>query len=249
MLKYSFINNTVNNISIQLNNDIDFVNNIEFNNEIELIDNLVIDQEINVYKLSNQINMSFDFYKDKNYGNTFLNTGFTQNEITLSNKNYRFSYILMQVFSSMDIRTRNLLHNSYIPIYLFPSTSNTNFEIIPSNKYYEFNNIYISNVVKLIEDQSLYCEFKFYNGKTGKLNILFNKAKNTNKEDRFYFEIKINIANKTYQFINNNINAREFINEEYTNKINDLNKLENKTPNYPTGDLFSVNGEYLNINI
>ena len=248
MLKYKFINNRINNIILPIQNEIDYINNTSFSEEIFNITPEFIDNEIKKYILANSnINMVFGFFKNNTYENNFTNAGFDINEINLSNRNYRFSYILMQVFDSIDFKSQNLLHSSYIPIYLFPSKNNTNFIINPATKYYEFNNLYISNNVNLTNNQSLYCNFKFYNAKSGKLIIMFNQAITSNNQDRFYFEIKINKTNNTYTFINSNINAREFVNEEYTNKINELNKSENKVPLYPEGQIFDINGNYIKI--
>jgi hypothetical protein len=245
MLKYKLINNKTHNIVIPIQNDIDYLNNTTFSEEIFNITPEFIDNEIKKYTLANNINLVFGFFNNNIYQDEFTNAGFDINEINLSNRNYRFSYILMQVFDSIDFKSQNLLHSSYIPIYLFPSKNNTNFPINPNTKYYEFSNLYISNNTTLVNNQSLYANFKFYNAKTGKLIIMFNQSITSNNQDRFYFEIKINKTNNTYTFTNSNVNAREFVNEEYTNKINQLNKSENKVPLYPDGQLFDVNGNYI----
>lgn len=247
MLKYKFINNRINNIVLPIQNEIDYINNTSFNEEIFNITPEFIDNEVKKYTLANDINMVFGFFNNNTYDNKFTNAGFDENEINLSNRNYRFSYILMQVFDSIDFKSQNLIHSSYIPIYLFPGKINTDFPINPTTKYYEFNNLYLSNNINLTNNQSLYCNFKFYNAKSGKLIILFNQSITSNNQDRFYFEIKINKTNNTYTFTNSNINAREFVNEEYTNKINELNKSENKVPLYPEGQIFDINGNYINI--
>jgi hypothetical protein len=245
MLKYKFINNTVNNIILPINNEFDYINNISFGNELENIKPEFIDNEVKKYRLNSDINMRFDFFKNNLYNNTFINAGFDENEITLSNRNYRFSYILMQIFDSIDFKTQNLLHSSYIPIYLFPEKIETSFKIEVLEKYYEFNNFYISNNIEINNNQTLFCNFKFYNAKTGKLSIFFNQAKTINNQDRFYFELNIDTNSFTYSFLNKNIIAREFINEEYLNKINQLSKSENKIPTYPAGILFDINGNYI----
>lgn len=245
MLKYKLLNNKINNIVIPLQTDIDIINNVNFDNEINSITEDFIDNDVKKYNLLGSMNMLFGFFKNNTYDNTFINAGFEEDEITLSNRNYRFSYILIQVFDNIDFKTQTLLHNSYIPIYLFPDKISTQFQINSNIKYYEFNNIYIPNTVNLSNNQSLFCNFKFYNAKTGRLSILFNNSIVSNNQERFYFEIKINTNNNTYSFTNTNINAREFVNEEYINKINQLNKSENKTPIYPDGQLFNINGDYI----
>jgi hypothetical protein len=244
MLKYTVINNTVANITIPLYNDIDYINNIDYSDPINNIESEVIDNEIKKYILSGNINLTFEFFKNNLYNSTFINAGFEEEEITLSNRNYRFSYILMQVFDSIDFKSQNLLHSSYIPIYLFPEKISTFFDIKPLVKYYEFNNIYLSNNLSLNNNQILYSNFKFYNAKTGKLLILFNKSVTTNGQEKFYFPITLNKTNSTYTFSNSTIIAREFINEEYLNKINQLDKSENKSPIYPIGTKFDIEGNY-----
>jgi hypothetical protein len=246
MLKYNFINNRINNIVLPIHNEFDYIPNVEFNDQINNITSDVVDTEIKKYRLATNVNMVFRFFKNNTYANTFINAGFEENEIRLSNRNYRFSYVLMQIFDSIDFKTQNLLHSSYIPTYLFPEDKiNTNFGIVPSTKYYEFNNIYIPNNVTLVNNQTLFCNFKFYSAKTGRLAVFFNQSKTTNTQDRFYFELKINTNNYTYSFTNINLVANEFVNEEYINKINELSKTENKVPVYPQGTLFDINGNYI----
>lgn len=244
MLKYKFINNTVNNIILPINNEFDPIINTDFSNLESIVTTDFIDQEIKRFVLTNKIDLAFGFYDNGNYGYNFTSAGFEEDEITLSNRNYRFSYILMQIYDSYDFKTQNLLHSSYIPIYSFPYKISTIFKIDPLVKYYEFNNVYISNNFDIIDNQKLYCNFKFYNAKSGKLIILYNQNSVSNLQDRFYFEMTFNKSNYTYIFDNQNINAREFVNEEYLNKINQISKSENKKPNYPKGDLFDINGNY-----
>jgi hypothetical protein len=97
----------------------------------------------------------------------------------------------------------------------------------------------------LVNNQTLFCNFKFYSAKTGRLAVFFNQSKTTNTQDRFYFELKLNTNNYTYSFTNINLVANEFVNEEYINKINELSKTENKVPVYPQGTLFDINGNYI----
>lgn len=244
MLKYKLPFNKVGNISIKLNTDIDFIN--EVNNSIdESINKDIVDLETKKYTLVKNVNLNFSFILNNVYSTDFTNAGFTEEEITLSNKNYRFSYILMQIFDSKDVVNQNLIHNSYIPIYLFPDKFKSRFILTPNIKYYEFNNIYIGNNIDLNND-ILYVNFKFYNAKTGKLIIMSNQANTSNKEDIFYFDLKINKTNLTYEFVDNVINAKEYVDNTFLNKLNDINKTENKIPKYPDGNLFSVNGVYLN---
>lgn len=246
MLKYKFLNNQVNNLSIQLNTDIDYVNDITLNENDNLIENTITDLEIKKYSLNNRYFLNLLFFDGSSYDTKFVNAGFTTEEINISNRNYRFSYVLMQVFDGVESQKQNLLHSSYIPIYSFPNKFNSTFDINPINKYYEFNNIYLANSLTLENNTRLFVNFKFYNAKTGNLLIMTNQNKVSTKEDIFYFEIILNTVNNTYNFVNTNVVCREYVDTTFVNKINELDKNENKSPIYPTGDLFDVNGNYLN---
>jgi len=246
MLKYKLLTNRVNNISIKLDNNIDYLNEINQSQPNEVVnDNNFIDNEIKKFKLIKDVDITLNFFNN-GYSNNFTNAGFTNEEITLSNKNYRFSYILIQIFDTRNVSNQNLLHSSYIPIYLFPNKNKSNFIIQPNIKYYEFNNIYLSNSTNLVNNQILYANFKFYNAKTGKVSIFYDRNNSKDNQDIFYFDIKINTNNNTYEFIKSFINPFEYIDEIFVNNINKLDKTENKKPQYPTGTLFDVNGNYLN---
>lgn len=246
MLKYNLLNNNqINNIILPLKNNIDFLGSNTFLTEEDLEETDFIDFEISKYILNNNVNFNFRFFNESNYQNNFISAGFTLDEINLSNKKYRYSYILIQLYNTFDSKNQRLLHTGYIPIYLFPDKTQSIFNIDINNRYYEFNNIYINNMNDLMNIDQLYCKFSFFSAKTGKLSLFYNNTINNNTEERIYFKININKENKTYSFNNSNIIAYQFLNEEFINKINERNKTENKLPLYTEGDIFDINGEYI----
>jgi hypothetical protein len=244
MLNYNFtISNNNRNIIIPLNNDVDFIGEENYINESDLVTDVFVDREISKYKLSNNVNLIFYFYNNT-YESNFKNAGFTDDDITLNNKGYRYSYILFQVYDNFNANNQTLLHNGYIPLYLFPNNTISQFSININDKYFEFNNIYISNNYKIENNQTLYVNFKFYNAKTGNIQIFNNQLIDVNSEEKLYYKIIVNKEDKTYRFINNNIIAYQFLNQEFINKINERNKNENKSPIFTSGDLFNITGDY-----
>lgn len=245
MLNYKLrYNNTNNNIIIPLNKDLDFIGDENFIDESDLIIEDFIDNEISMYTLSNNVNLIFNFFNNT-YQTNFKSAGFTDDDINLSTKGYRYSYILFQVYDNFKASSQTLLHNGFIPLYLFPNQTISEFDIKPNIKYYEFNNLYISNNYPLVDNQILYVNFKFYNAKTGKLQIFFNQNINLTSEERLYFKLTVNKQNKTYNFNNSTISAFQFLNQAFIDKINERNKNENKSPIFTTGELFDINGNYI----
>jgi hypothetical protein len=245
MLNYKIVyNNKNNNIILPFQNDFDFIPSEDFISEENLANDDFIDSDITKYTLSTNVKFTFMFFNNI-YQSNFVNAGFTLNEINLSNKTYRYSYILIQFYDSFDSKNQNLIHTGYIPIYLFIDKTASVFDIKPSIKYYEFNNIYIPNNIQVINNQTLFVKFSFFNAKTGKLLVFFNQTITNNTEEKLYFKTNINKTNNTYSFNNQNIIAYQFLNEEFINRINERNKTENKSPLFTQGDLFNINGEYI----
>jgi hypothetical protein len=245
MLKYNFVyNNTENNIQIPLNNDFDFIKSDEIISEEDLVVDDFIDFEITKYTLSSNIDFNFRFFNGSIYNSNFISAGFTSDEIEFSDKSYRYSYFLLQVYDTFDSKNQTLIHTGYVPIYLFPDKTQSVFNIQPSLKYYEFNNIYISNVFNIINNQILYTKFSFFNAKTGRLQLFFNQSFTDDTEEKLYYKITINKNNKTYSFNDTNIISSQFLNEEFINRINERNKIENKSPLFTQGDLFDIDGNY-----
>lgn len=251
MLKYNILKTNSNkNILLNLNNNIDFIKEYDFINENDFVTEDFLDSEINKYTLNSDVKYTFRFFNGL-YQNSFLAAGFTEEEINLSNKSYRYSYILIQIYDSIDSKNQTLLSTSYLPLYFFPDRTLINDKTISEyntdieNNYKEFYNLYISNINQLDNIDMLYAKFSFFNAKTGKLILFYNQTITNNTEEKIYFKILLNKENKFYSFINPNIIAYQFLNEEFINRINERDKQENKSPIFPTGDLFNINGTYI----
>ena len=247
MLKYNFVyKNQINNIQIPLKNDFDFLVTEDFISEEDFVEKNFIDLEINTYNLSSNVSFTFNFFINGLYFNSFLSAGFTQDEVNFLRKNFRYSYVLIQIYDTFDSKNQSLLHTGYIPVYLFPNKKiNTDFQIQPNVQNFEFNNIYISNEFNVVNNQLLFAKFSFFNAKTGKLLPFFNQSFPENTEEKLYYKININKFNKTYSFLNSQIICHQFLNEEFINRINERNKTENKSPLFTQGDLFNIDGDYI----
>jgi len=244
MLNYKIrYNNTKTNIQIPLINNIDFIGSDVVVNEDDISIDEFEDLDITKFKLSNILNLTFRFF-NFTFQPSFITAGFTENEIKISNKYFRYSYILIQLYDTFDSKNQTLLHTGYIPIYLFPNNQISTISINPNIRTYEFTNIYIQKNNDIINNQTLFVKFSFFNAKTGKIILFFNQSILNNTEEKLYFKINVNKNNNTYFFVNPNIVADQYINEEYINRINDRPKKENKSPIFTTGDLFDVSGDY-----
>lgn len=246
MLKHKFVyKNIENNITLPLLNNYNFIESNNFISEDNYTDDNIIDLEINKFTLINTLNLTFRFFNGNVYNNNFISAGFTEDEINLSNKAYRYSYFLIQVYNTFDSKNQILLHTGYIPIYLFPNKTISTYNINSNELNKEFNNLYISNIHNIINNEELFVKFSFFNAKTGRIQLFYNQSSPLNTEERVYYKIIVNNTNKTYYYLNNNIIASQFLNEEFLNRINDRNKTENKSPIFTQGNLFNIDGDYI----
>lgn len=246
MLNYRFVyNNSDKNVQLLFDNEFDFIKDKNFINEEALATDDFNDIEISKYVLTSNISINFNFFNGSNYSTDFTSAGFTTDEINVSNKKYRYSYFLIQIYDTFDSKNQRLLHTGYIPIYLFPDRTKSIFLIDVNTKYYEFNNIYLSNDFQLSDNNILYLKFSFFNAKVGRLFPFYNHQILTNTDEKLYYKITANNINKSYSFNNSTITPYQFLNEEFINRVNERNKKENKSPIFTQGDLFNINGDYV----
>lgn len=249
------------NVSIKLN--LSNKNNLiglqqSINNFIEQETGLSInpasDGEKFRYLPTENVTYSFNFFNQDgaSFSNSLLNASFTIDEITGRSDSVIRSFYIVQIYDNFDSDNQTLLHSGYYNgfSWVLENGSNSVYSLLDSNT--EFTNYYFAN--DFIENltgstTTLYARFYFYNAKTGSLQVFINEEnENLTTEQKLYFELSLNIVNKTYTYENSTLLIKETTNTEFINKINNtLTSFNNERQVFPTGNLFNNDGTYENI--
>lgn len=205
--------------------------------------------------------LNFGFYDegDTAWYSYFTAAGFTAEEIIDRSNNYLNSFFILDFFDTNSEINQTKIFSSYL-------TNLTSTNTIPAYSVYnliEENQFYDLNVPMDFFNASAttytgYIRFSFYNAKTGRVSVFYNKDYEGSVGDqRMYFQTEINLINKTWQIITPSIGvdgtmyARELeftTNAEYLERYNDtFADFENQQQNYPTGNVFIDDGTYTTI--
>ena len=209
--------------------------------------NPVIDGETFRFIRNIDQNFRFEFFDGSIYTPSLITAGFTQDEIDSQEDVVTNSFYILQIYDSINSDNQILLHNSYYNGTSFTSASSI--YNIPVSE--EFSNIYIPEwFINETNDNEIvmYGTFLFFNAKTGKLEVFFNKDNQfETSDDKLYNTITLNKSNRNYSIQSNSatIMLRELINSDYVDKLNEsLNTFNNEIPQFPSGDKFNDDGSY-----
>jgi len=247
MLKFSTrLTNTDQNIIIGISNNgnlnglSDGMNDF-IEKETSLSINPADDYEVERYNQNSTYVFYFNFY-DTTYDTTLSKAGFVTAD-TISDI-YLKSYYIFMVYDSINSESQKLLHTGYYNGFIFSGLT-TIYSINPSM---EIANLYLKNFdLESVSDNTIYLRLSFFNAKSGKQQLFYNDANSGDlTENIFYFPITINRTTLTYS-LSSPINAKEFINYTYVNKVNEnSNILPEEKVEYPTGTALNGN-TYFNI--
>lgn len=190
------------------------------------------DREIVKYQSVSNIAYYFNFYNTGTtlYNTTLLNAGFINND--LNSDAITKSYYVLQVYDSPKSEFQKLLHTGYYSGYLFSSGFSTIYNLTSDR---EINSFFLNELdLDELTGNTVYVKFLFFNAKKGKQQLFKNTGSDPT-EKIFYYNATIDRINKTFD-MGVTINAIEFINYEYVNKINEnVNVIPEEKPVYPTG--------------
>jgi len=208
--------------------------------------NPVDDGDIISYTPTINITYNFEFYNSValSYNTTLLNAGFINSD--LGTNLIIKSYYIFQVYDSIRSESQKLLHMGFFSGYLFFTGFTSSYIFSPSR---EVSNYYLKNVdLSKYTGDTVYLKLSFFNAKKGIQQLFYNVLKTGDlTENIFYFDVFLNRNNKTYN-IDTSITAREFINNDYLNKINEnINVTPQENPVFPTGDTLFSN-QYFTLN-
>jgi hypothetical protein len=203
--------------------------------------NPVVDVEKRKFKLDPTIpNTLIKFYFSG--ATSFINAGFTGDEISGSTKNIKNSFFILDFYDTYDPNTQIKIFKTYLtkldyePIYNVSSnTSNQLYYWYIPVSYIESNT---GNTI------TGYVKFSFYNAKTGSIALFYNNDNNTlTTPEKFYFKATLNLKKRTWKFVNSNVTAIE---QRYTGLINynkriddTFNKLTLQKQVFPTGNTYN----------
>ena len=192
----------------------------------------------------------YEFSNGGNYASFFTYAGFTTEEINNLADVFTNSFFIMQIYDSTVSENQTLLHNSYYNGFSFSgNTSEFNLD-----KTSEFMNLYIpewfinENTGDTI---TVFATFLFYNAKTGKLLVFYNKDNESDTtEDKMYHDVILDVdyLNRNYTLPTGAMNMKELDNAQYTDKVNEsISSFENQQPQYPEGKQFNADGTYTEV--
>jgi len=263
----SIIKETIlfNNLDININFPIDSNSELygyqqEIDNEVisakATSTNPIVDNEIRRYNYdgnaeSARLVFYYSQYSNDIFTNTFIDAGFTANEIGGNNTKLLNSFFILDCYDSFDPNTQTKIFTTYLTKVLDGETD-TNIKIpkyiinsLITNQFY-----YWQIPLSYINEQSfsevtVYIKFSFYNAKTGVINLFYNQDnKDLTTPEKMYFKAVLNLALMTWRF---DVLSFPYIkayqvntNSAYAKRTNNtISNFDNKQQNYPTGSILN----------
>jgi hypothetical protein len=223
----------------------------------DILINPVVDAEVRKFIYDSSVgatNLKFYFLNQSNVQtNSFLAAGFTPLEILNSNVKLLNSFFILDYYNTYNNNTQTRIFTNYLTKVLGANVSNLpNYSIINTtiNQFYSW---YVPQSYIDIQTGTTvtgYVKFSFYNAKTGRIALFFNKQNQTLlTPEKMYFKTQLNLNNKTWKFIASQpIEVYELSSASaYVTKVNNtIGSFENKKQQYPTGNTFqTTDGNYV----
>ena len=179
------------------------------------------------------INLQFNFTEPQ----------FTIDEITGNTLNVLNSFYAMEIYDDFNESKNIKLSTNY---FTKDFKITDNYAIDQNNKN-QFFYLYLPESFVLQQTgttATTYSRFLFYNAKSGKTSVFFNQYVNPDTEEYTYFNIQINLMNKTWKFTQAtgliNINQISEIDSAFINKVNDnVTNFDQLKQSYPSGKTFN----------
>ena len=175
---------------------------------------------------------------------SYLNAGFTIDDISESKDIFKNSSYLIQVYDSPKSENQALIHSNYINGYQILTTSASTHTVSLTSESF---NTYVNET--FLNQQSgdtfnLYFKFFFYSAKEGKVREFTQNVFSLTNESQSYISIPFNRLTRKYTFPFSVI-LKELPQSEYLDIINEtIESISLQKPTFPTGNTFNINGEY-----
>lgn len=219
--------------------------------------NPIIDNEVRRYSYSGTLT-TLGFYF-ATLSPQFTNAGFTTSEIDSSDTKLLNSFFILDFYDKYDPYTQTKIFTTYLTQVLDGNTQGgTPIPIynISDNK----NQYYYLYIPKSYLDAqtgttvTAYIKISFYNAKTGRLSLSYNKDNDgLTTPEKMYFKTILNLTNMTWEiveltgFFGDSAKAYEIISTNaYSERVNEaLDNFDNQQQDYPDGNVFdSEDGTY-----
>lgn len=173
----------------------------------------------------------------------FTEPQFTDDEISGNTLNVLNSFFAMETYDDFNESKNVKLSTNYFTKDL---KINHNYIIDQFNKN-QFFYLYLPESFILEQTgttATTFSRFLFYNAKSGKTSVFYNQYVSPDTEEYTYFNIRINLANKTWKFTQAsgilNINQIPEIDNSFIKKVNDnVTNFDQLKQTYPSGKTFS----------
>lgn len=242
-----------------LQQDIDNYAQIKSANSINGVD----DGEIHKFRINNPRTryMSFEFSATTTtWLSSFISAGFTSEEVNTLNLNYQNSFFILDFFDTYKSSEQRKIFTSYLTkLYVDNSPASGTISIYTIGNSFQFSvlNVPVDNlgVESGATGYTGYTRFSFYNAKTGKVIVFFNKDNDNlvtepSQPDKMYFKTTLDLVNKTWDIITPSFDLTETLptifarqlttSPTYVQKVNDtFNNFENLRTLYPDGTSFN----------
>jgi len=201
--------------------------------------------------------MEFAFNTGGTYYTYFTAAGFTEDEVDFKSLNYLNSFFILDFFDSTSSANQTKIFSAYLTNISDNATSAgySRYNVVPSFQLYDLN-IPANFFTGTGDVYTAYARLSFYNAKTGKIVVFFNKVKDSidppPTNEKMYFEIRLNKGFKNWYVVSGSregstIAARELTTspayvDRYNNTFEDF---ENQQQDYPKGSIF-IDGTYYN---
>lgn len=185
--------------------------------------------------------IAFMFGNSTHY--SYTDAGFTNGEIEYGLSNFANSFFILDFYDSYNENTQTKIMRTYLTQKKASATFDLGNDLVN-----QATTLYIPQwfINQSSTYEYIYFKIKFYNAKTGKVQLFYNqKYASDNTTRRIYFRVGVNLVDRVWRLIDiytaQSIVAKEITTSTaYTDKIN--NAITNK-PNlqqvYPTGTTFN----------
>lgn len=233
------------------------IDNITEETKDDLI-NPIIDNEVSRFSYVSGEGLTFLNY---HFGTSlpsvnFTKAGFSSSEIESGDNTLLNSFFILDFYDSFNSYTQTKIFTNYLTKVLGGQTQGGTpipYYIINSGYINQFYHWYIPK--SYLDKQTgttvtAYVKFSFYNAKTGRLILFYNKDNDTlTTPELMYFKTTLNLTDMTWKFVLASAYVRAYevsSNSAYVSKANNtIENFDNQKQNYPDGNVFNTEtGDY-----
>lgn len=195
--------------------------------------------------------IEFRFWNGSSYVSKVAPLEFT-NSSDFNTAAAKNSFYIIQLFDTFRDEVQSKKHTGFYNGFDFAKTSLNSIYNFTSD--IEFSNLYVSqSLLNSMNGQptEFFIRFFFYCAKSGKIYTFYNDSVSSNAQDKLYHRIVISPTNLEYYFAPDVtlIRLNELLNPNYSTFINNtVESIPVEQPNFPAGNTFTNDGNYIEVN-